>query len=251
MQEFLPAIQKLNPSQPLTRNDLLVDEFLMGKEEELHMYYAPHNEYVNKTAIIVIVGITPGWNQMKMAFAQLLRSLDCLHITDQILEEVKKAASFSGSMRSNLIQMLDECGVHEVVHVNSSSALFEKYRKLVHTTSIIKYPVFYQGKNYNGHRPSIQQSALLSKYAFHVFPKELNQIKQSALIIPLGKTVEDVFKKLLKEDKLSKHYYLFGFPHPSGANGHRKKQFHQRKELLTSTIREWAQHLNLSQVKGQ
>lgn len=154
-QEFLPAIKTLNPQQSLTKHDLLTDQFLIEKAVGLNMYYAPHNEYINNKAIIVIVGITPGWNQMKTAFEQLLKSLDSHQNTEQILKEVKIAASFSGTIRSNLIHMLDESGIPEAIHVDSSSSLFDENRELLHTTSIIKYPVFYHGENYTGHHPSI------------------------------------------------------------------------------------------------
>jgi len=241
-QTFLPAIKQLPPYQSLTKEDLLTDSFLIGKDGALSMYYAPHNEYINKKAIIVIVGITPGWNQMKTAFEQVLKGLNHNQTVDQMLKEAKKAASFSGTMRQNLIRMLDECGVHEEMQVDSSSALFEKHRELIHTTSIIKYPVFYQGKNYSGHKPRIQKSSLLANYAFDVFLEELRHIQQPALIIPLGKTVEHVFKELLNEEKLPNHFYLFGFPHPSGANGHRKRHLQERKESLISTVRAWAQN---------
>ncbi|WP_068677324.1 hypothetical protein [Oceanobacillus sp. Castelsardo] len=239
-QEFLPAIKNLNPNWKLTKEDLLIDEFLIEKEGRLSMYYAPHNEYINSRAIIVIVGITPGWNQMKMAFEKLLQGLESHHPTEQMLKEAKKAASFSGSMRANLVQMLDECGIHKAIHVQSSSSLFEEQRELLHTTSTIKYPVFYEDKNYNGYQPSFKKSPLLVRYAFDIFPKELYQIKESALIIPLGKTVEHVFYQLRQEGGLPNHFYLFGFPHPSGANGHRKKQFDQRRESFISIVKAWA-----------
>lgn len=239
LHEFLPAIKKLSKDQPLTKKELLVDPFLVEKEGDLNMYYAPHNEYINHRAKIIIVGITPGWNQMKTAFEKFLESVEQHQNTEQLLKEVKKAASFSGSMRSNLIGMLDEIGVHKALHINSSASLFAEKRNLLHTTSIIKYPVFFQGKNYTGHRPSIHQSPLLSKYAFEIFPEELNQIQPPALVIPLGNTVEKVLRQLLEEGKLPKHYYLFGFPHPSGANGHRKRQLQEQKERLVHAIREW------------
>ncbi|WP_245604704.1 hypothetical protein [Paucisalibacillus globulus] len=121
-EEFLPAIKKLHPSDSLTKKDLLVDQFMIEKEEHLSMFYAPHNEYINNKAKIVIVGITPGWSQMKTAYEQLVRTIDSHHNIEQILKDVKKAASFSGSMRSNLIQMLDECGVHVALKLDSSSS---------------------------------------------------------------------------------------------------------------------------------
>jgi hypothetical protein len=242
--EFLPAIKKLNSYETLTKGDLLIDDLLIEKEKDLSMYYAPHNEYINNQAIIVIVGITPGWYQMKMAFEQLVKRLYHGRTREQVLKEVKKAASFSGAIRANLIQMLDDCGIHKAIHVHSTSSLFEEHRDLLHTTSIIKYPVFYEGKNYNGHQPSIEKSSLLVQYAFDVFPNELHQIKQSALIIPLGKTVEHVFYQLRQEGKLPNHFYLFGFPHPSGANGHRKKQFQLRKDSFVSIVNKWAEQLH-------
>lgn len=70
-------------------------------------------------------------------------------------------------------------------------------------------------------------------------------MQQSALLIPLGKTVEQVFHKLFREGKLANHYCLFGFPHPSGANGHRKKQFLEQKNSLIASVKEWARYRQL------
>lgn len=50
--EFLPVIQNLKHDRELTKQDLLREEFLIKKHEELEIYYAPHNEYINKDAII-------------------------------------------------------------------------------------------------------------------------------------------------------------------------------------------------------
>ena len=244
-QEFFPAIKRLKASDSLTKKDLLADQFLIEKEQNLSMFYAPHNEYINNIAKVVIVGITPGWSQMKTAYEQLLRGINSHHTIGQLLKDVKKAASFSGSMRSNLIQMLDECGVHEALKLDSSTSLFNDFRHLLHTTSVIKYPVFYKEKNYTGHQPSIKNNLLLTKYAFDIFPEEINQFQQPTLIVPLGKIVEHVFKVLLREGKLpEQNFYLFGFPHPSGANGHRKKQLYQHKDLLVSEVLAWKNTLS-------
>lgn len=240
LQRFLPKIKGLNLQQPLTKKDLLVDDFLMGSDGELRMYYAPHNEYINKRAKIMIVGITPGWTQMKTAYEHFIKGLADGGEVNQILEDVKKAASFSGTIRSNLISMLDECGIQKVIGTKSPSALFEEERPLLHTTSIIKYPVFLKGKNYTGHQPPIQSSPLLSEFAYHIFPKELEQIEQPPLIIPLGKTVGEIFSQLANEGKVPGHFILEGFPHPSGANGHRMKQFSEKKETFRKVVNAWA-----------
>lgn len=240
LNEFSPAMSVLNPCSALTKQDLLTNQFLMEETRDLKMYYAPHNEYINKEAKIVLVGITPGWNQMKTAFEQAVKSMNQQHSREQILKEAKVAASFAGTIRVNLVNMLDQCGIPEIINTESSASLFKDKRHLLHTTSIIRYPVFHHGKNYTGHNPAIDQSSLLSSYVYKTFPKELDQIKRPALVIPLGKTVEQVIRKLLESRKLAEHVYLFGFPHPSGANGHRKKQFQREKDSITSLIGEWS-----------
>lgn len=237
-QQCLPAIQQLHDMN-FTKDQLLQKDFLIAQERELSMYYSPHNDYINPDVHIVIAGITPGWFQMKTAFKQCVSSLSH-HQLEQVLYETKKAASFSGTMRVNLIDMLDQCGIAKVMGINGAAELFASQRDLLHTTSVLKYPVFYKGKNYTGHQPSIERSALLSRYAFEVFPQELNEIKNPCLIVPLGKAVENVLRKLSSESSFSRHTYLFGFPHPSGANGHRKRIFEEHLDEFTEIVEGWA-----------
>ncbi|MGB3785558.1 MAG: hypothetical protein WA995_21685, partial [Priestia megaterium] len=238
-QQCLHAIQQLH-NMNFTKEQLLQKDFLIAQERELSMYYSPHNDYINPDAHIIIAGITPGWFQMKTAFTQCVSSLSHHHQLEQVLYETKKAASFSGTMRVNLIDMLDQCGIAKVMGINGAAELFASQRDLLHTTSVLKYPVFYKGKNYTGHQPPIERSALLSRYAFEVFPHELSEIKNPCLIVPLGKAVENVLRKLSSESSLSQHTYLFGFPHPSGANGHRKRIFEEHLSEFTEIVEEWA-----------
>lgn len=237
---YLPAIRTLHDEQHLTKYHLLQDPFLMHQFGDLCMYYAPHNEYINKEAVIVIVGITPGWHQMKMAVEQVLKDLKNNIAINDMLKNAKHAASFSGAMRTNLIQMLDECDLPNYLSIKSTASLFNENRHLLHTTSVIKYPVFYQNKNYTGHQPRIDQCRLLSYYAFEVFPKELKSIQQATLVISLGKAVDQVISYLKQSNKLpEQHTYLLGFPHPSGANGHRLKQFEQHKNSFKHAIKKF------------
>ncbi|MEC2157748.1 hypothetical protein [Virgibacillus halodenitrificans] len=234
--QFLPKIKNLPCDRILNKSDILNEAFLLQEEKKLKMYYSPHNEYVNTAAKIVIVGITPGWQQTKTAYESVINNLSYLSNAD-LLRKAKIAASFSGTMRNNLIQMLDESGVADALNINHTSTLFSTNRDIIHTTSIIKYPVFYKDKNYTGHQPRIDQSGMLKHYVYTVFPEELNFIREAALVIPLGKSVENTIHSIIFD---SKHTLLSGFPHPSGANGHRKKQFVDQKEQLISTIKNWA-----------
>jgi len=236
--KFLPAIKRLSVHQSLTKQDLLTASFQIGAENDLVMYYAPHNDYVNKQAIIIIVGITPGWLQMKNAYEAFL-SYEQMSLTEQ-LKLSKEYASFSGSMRINLINMLDEIGLQTELGLSSTAELFAEKRNLLHTTSLLKYPVFYKEQNYTGHNPSMTHAKLLHPYINTVFPEELQQLPQSSLIIPLGKKVEEMMKKLVSANKI-KQPYLSGFPHPSGANGHRLKQLIQEKARLMEELAGWSE----------
>ncbi|TMN22219.1 uracil-DNA glycosylase family protein [Lentibacillus cibarius] len=240
IERFLPFIRTLDTDQPLTKQDLLTTSLLMECDGDLCMYYAPHNDYINKDASIVIVGITPGWQQMKIAFEQFVKSLSSGDSLETCLKETKHAARFAGAMRKNLQYMLDECGIPNALGIPASANLFGNSRHLLHTTSIIKYPVFINGKNYTGHQPPIRSSAILQHYAWVTFPDELASIQPPTLVIPLGKTAEQIITRLAEEKKLHGHTYLTGLPHPSGANGHRVKQFQQQKRQLQEKIKAWA-----------
>ena len=50
------------------KKDILNDRFLLIKEKNMEIYYAPHNEIINEDAKVFIIGITPGWTQTKIAY---------------------------------------------------------------------------------------------------------------------------------------------------------------------------------------
>lgn len=62
---------------------------------------------------------------------------------------------------------------------------------------------------------------------------------KNALIVPLGKSVSDVLRIFVKDGLLEEDRCLFDFPHPSGANGHRKPQFEECKERHMNQVSNW------------
>ena len=68
--------------------------------------------------------------------------------------------------------------------------------------------------------------------------QEINNF-ENKLIIPLGKNVNDVLVKLKAENKIKSNLILEGFPHPSGANGHRATQFNLNKIAMKKDIEKW------------
>lgn len=141
-------------------------------------------------------------------------------------------------MRKNLIDMLDSISLNEKLHLNSCSDLFSSADELLHTTSMIPYPVFIKNKNYTGSSPKILESDILKEYLEKYFYKEVEKLPNT-LIIPLGKAVEEVLELMISKNLIKREQCLLGFPHPSGANGHRKVQFEENKENLIKIVNEY------------
>ncbi|MFD0590414.1 uracil-DNA glycosylase family protein [Paenibacillus sp. GCM10027627] len=236
--DFKKVIENL-PGTPWKREDLLIPELLLEREKDLELYYAPY-DYVNPAAKVMIVGITPGFTQMSLSIQTAKQDLASASPLSDIDRRAKIEASFAGSMRVHLIAMLNELGLPSMLGLRDSSDLFGPYRELIHTTSVIRYPLFRKGDNYTGHQPKMLSSALIRKYAMTGFANELAAVSD-AVVIPLGKSVAEVLGAIALEDErfqdgALQQRCLFGFPHPSGANGHRKKQFEALKEEHRSTL---------------
>ena len=172
---------------PLSDNDLLNSNFLLQKDEakKLEVYYTPF-DYINQKAKLVIAGITPGLHQMKKAYTAVIENQ---HLSEEeLLHEVKKSASFEGSMRKNLIAMLDELELPRHLGISSSSELFGTASHLVYTTSILPHAVFFNHQNFNGSRPNIIKTDMLLDYVRNSFIKDISRL-ENPLIIPLGVNV--------------------------------------------------------------
>ncbi|WP_214802348.1 uracil-DNA glycosylase family protein [Exiguobacterium sp. ERU656] len=233
---FEQVIRDLPVDRSLTREDICTEDFLLQTEHKLSVYYSPIGDYINPFAKVIIVGITPGLEQMRIAFEEMA---DALHHGVSLEEAAKIAnysASFSGVMRRNLVTMLDELDFATMLSIPTTATLFNEHQELLHATSILKHPVFYRGKNYSGHQPKIDRIPLLRHYAYEHFAAELNQLNEPALIIPLGRIVEATVRTLLHQGRIRKHFLLSGFPHPSGANGHRKRQFEDNRSYLNQQL---------------
>jgi len=65
--------------------------FLIKRDNNIKIYYAPF-DYINSKAKIMIIGITPGLQQMVQSFEAVNNG--------RTLKEVKDLSSFKGSMRT-------------------------------------------------------------------------------------------------------------------------------------------------------
>ncbi|WP_462413218.1 uracil-DNA glycosylase family protein [Neobacillus sp. Marseille-QA0830] len=233
-QQFEKNILQLPLKAAYERDDLRTEEFLMLKEDNIEVFWAPF-EYINKEAKVIIIGITPGWTQMELAFNYVRHHIH-EEEWEQMLCNAKKNASFGGTtMRKNLYDMLDGIGLHHALNINSCEQLFGDQHHLLHTTSVMRYPVFVDGQNYTGSKPKMLKTKAFLNMMNEVLVPEINSLP-NAIIIPTGKAVSDVLRYLVEENKIHNQTILFDFPHPSGANGHRKKQYEANKENFKAQL---------------
>lgn len=236
LDDYIDKIKELPMKENYTREDLLIEKFLVDKFKDIEIYYAPHNEYLNDKAKIFIVGITPGFQQMSTAIKTARISIEEGKSLDEIKYLCKAAGRFSGSLRKNIISMLDEIELNKAIGINSCSELFADKDYLLHTISLIPYPVFVKGKNYTGHTPKLIKSEFLMKYVNENFIDEFNKL-DDVFVIPLGSAVEEVLDTFIADGILSNKQVLKGFPHPSGANVNRVAQLEKNKEKLKEKIK--------------
>jgi hypothetical protein len=198
--------------------------FLIKRENNIEIYYAPF-DYINSKAKIMIVGITPGLQQMLQSFEAVNES--------RSLKEVKDLSSFKGSMRTTLIKYLDALNINKKLKIKSCESLFNINSKYLHSTSLIKYPVFDKGRNYSG-SGLLKKKILLDFLEAH-FVKELKKLDKT-IIVPLGNTVSSTIDYLNNEFKLNLKCFLKGFPHPSGLNVRKDIQFKENKTRMLKLL---------------
>jgi hypothetical protein len=211
-------------AQVIQHNDISGpdERLLLDRDGSVSIYYAPF-DHTNTAARIVLAGITPGKTQMVNALREAHRQLRMGIDPLKALRMAKQTASFSGAMRSNLINLLDCVGVSKWLGLKTCGHLFSDSADKLQTTSVLRYPVFINGENYNG-TPNMLRHRLLRKYLLEHFAAEAAMLK-SALFIPLGPVVTEALQFLASEGILDKERVLDGLPHPSGANAERIAYF--------------------------
>lgn len=232
--EFRSRIRQLPPG-PLNRSDLVVDDFRIAKEGRLSVYYAPFDA-VNPDARLTIVGLTPGWTQMRAAFEAARDALIRGSGDLTALRRAKETAAFAGSMRTNLVAMLDDLDVPHRLDLKTTASLFDTDARLLHATSALRYPVFVDGRNYAG-SPSPTRTPMLASFQ-DVIAEELGHVSAS-LVVPLGKATTIVLSDLVDRKRLDGDRVLLGFPHPSGANAHRVSQFASNRTAMEDRVASW------------
>jgi hypothetical protein len=211
---------------------------LLWEAGPLSVHYAPW-DWVNTKARIMLVGITPGAFQATEALREAKACLRAGCSAEETLRRADATGSFAGPMRSNLVTMLDGIGLAEALGVDSSARLFDTHHHLAALCSAIDYPVFVNGQNYGGATPPLARDPVLRSLVRASLGARI-AMTQNALVIPLGKAAQDAVALLATGGLVRPGQCLTGFPHPSGANGHRARQYVANREALADQVARWA-----------
>lgn len=177
----------------------------------LEVYYAPF-EWVNLSAKVVLVGITPWKAQADIALTEAQRALVEGLPVPEVLRRAKLAAAFAGRARLRLVSLLDHIGLHRWLGLRSSEELFGEASDLLEATSLFQFPIFNKGENFRGGKHPERDPMLRRQMREH-FGK-MAKTMPDAVFIPVGATTSKGVHWLTKEGFLKKEQVIHGLPHP-------------------------------------
>ena len=209
------------------RSDVtLGGQLVIEQSGNLTISYAPF-EHIQRGARIVIVGITPGAQQAANALSEVRRRLIAGDNHLSALAAAKVFASFSGGMRTNLVEMLDHIGVARWLGISSADKLWTTHSALAHFTSALRYPVFFGSENFNG-QVNMARSPSLVRLLNECLAEEAAALPD-AVWVPAGPKAEAGVQFLVEKGLLRSDRVLSGFLHPSTASNERVHYFVGKK----------------------
>lgn len=240
IERFAPILAGLPADlreEDVARPDLLIHQESIGAKL-IQIYYTPFDGPTNTAAKVMLVGITPGRHQLHLALRAARAALHEGCSYDEAIQRADQTASFAGSMRTNAVTMMDNIGLADALGIATCASLFGEHANLCDSTSAICHAVFVNGSNYTG--TNLAKIPIFSSFAVQVLGGELEAAAE-ALIIPFGDAATQAVRLSVAAGRVAEQRCLLGFPHPSGANGHRRRLFAREHERLTAGVTAWSQ----------
>ena len=192
---------------------------LLARELAYEVFYIPF-EHVNRRARLVIVGITPGMNQLEMAYAEAQRLLHLGVSHAVILEAVKTLAAFGGeAMRPNLLRMLRHFNFAKMLEIRDEADLWDGASAMLHSTSVVPHAAFKNGKMFSGSFDEIIKVPALRERFENDFVPSVSELADDALYVALGKTPYDALKHCVGLGVIRENQLLGALAHPSRSGG--------------------------------
>lgn len=132
--DFAERIKRFSLPKP-TENEK--QQLLLEESEKARIYYAPF-DWINLSAKVVIVGITPGEHSMVNALMEAAAALRAGETIEEACKRGKRVGSFS-NMRFTIADMLDQLGLPDALGLTRSEELFSTRCDLLHPTSCMSF----------------------------------------------------------------------------------------------------------------
>lgn len=194
-------------------------ETLMTASGPDELYYVPF-EWTNQQAELVVVGITPGPNQIELAYRTASSKIKVGLDDEGILKAAKMHGAFgSPTMRPNLIRMMNHFGFAELFGVDKVEDFWGSRADSFLGTSVIPHAAFRRGKPFAGSFEDIMKTPVYAE-SFHVdFVSSLKDIPETAKFVALGETPLAALAHCVRYGKLKREQVMGAFAHPSTNGG--------------------------------
>jgi hypothetical protein len=216
-------------------------ELLLHETPRLQVYYAPFGLQRPRVVPIMMVGLTPGFAQARLAYASWQQADGDRERYETLLN---RNVVFAGPTRLNLIRYLDDIGVAAALHLATTAELFSTRQELMASYSLLRYPIFVgpARKNYGG-TDAAHKDPWLQSMIEHLFVPHVKRQGPQTLFVPMGKYPGLVLRELTRQNPMLSERILFGFPHTSGSNAHRHTQFLEGRDEFRRKVAAWSYHL--------
>ncbi len=189
------------------------------------LYYVPF-EHVNPSAKLVLVGISPGPNQMKAANNTCRELLQKELPHDEVAAAAKRAGAFGGDkFRNNLCSMLDHFHVPEWLGLRSSGELFTTHNHLLYSTSVVPHAAYVGGKYLSDSFKTVLKVPAFQECFEDVFVARLPELNPEAKFIALGHVPLAALEWCIEKGHLDRSRVIGAIAHPSGEAGSQTKVF--------------------------
>ena len=216
---------------------LLASELGLYDDGEIALFYAPF-DYVETTARLAIVGVTPGPTQAIAAIESARERPEARRRAARGPTGGKAPGEFQGNARRSH-GVVRRSRPDRSARPGRGDELFSGGRAgVLHTTSSVRYPTFRRTvegwRGWHGYGIGPLDHRTLEAMIERVLGPELRAL-QDAVIVPVGKANEAV-EHLCRRGELDAFRCVFGFPHPSPASARRHEIFSDRRDDLARQV---------------
>lgn len=195
-----------------------LDARFVDRDDRHELVYVPFH-HMNVDARLVVVGITPGPTQIRLAYESAGRDIRAGRPDAEVLRRTKAHAAFGGPMRRNLDRMLDHFGLPRLMGAKRAADLWSDDCAALECTSVVPHAAFGGGRMFAGRFAEVLASPVLRRCFEKEFVASLGRLRADAVFVALGPTPLDALDWCAARGAIRADRVLGAFAHPSAGAG--------------------------------